>query len=76
MDRSLDASDTYAPGSTISASLAPQAVADFDPAVRRMLATSRHFTKCADGSWRPCGCQLGLARCFDYGDLRQPRPRA
>ena len=76
MQYAYDFGDTYAPGSVVTASLAPEAVADFDPLVRRLLVGTRQFTKRADGSWRPCGCELGLARCFDYEDLRDPKPQA
>ena len=31
--------------------------------------------KQADGQWRPCGCQLGLAHCFAYEDLQLRAPR-
>lgn len=69
----MTTTDTYAPGSVIAAMLAPQALADFDPVLRLLLAGTREFKKQPDGRWRPCGCELGLARCFEYADLREPR---
>lgn len=71
----MTTTDTFAPGSVIAATLAPQAVAEFDPIVRCLLAGTQEFTKQPDGRWRPCGCHLGLARCFEYSDLREPRSR-
>lgn len=71
-----DTADAYSAGSVIAASLAPRVLADFDPAVRRLLGGNQEFTKQADGRWRPCGCSLGLARCFAYGDLCEPCRRA
>jgi hypothetical protein len=62
--------DTHATGSVIAACLSPQALADFDPAVRLLLAGTREFTRRGDGSWCPCGSQLGMARCFAGSDLR------
>jgi hypothetical protein len=66
------ANDTFAPGSVVAAALAPSAADMFDPVMRRLLAGTQNFIKQADGRWRPCGCQLGLARCFDYADLQAP----
>lgn len=67
--------DTFATGSVVAASLAPRTVDMFDPVLRRLLAGTQNFIKQADGRWRPCGCQLGLARCFDYSDLQIPAQR-
>lgn len=64
--------DTFAPGSVVAASLAPEAVDMFDPVLRRLLAGTQVFIKQADGRWKPRGCQLGLAQCFDYSDLQSP----
>jgi hypothetical protein len=70
------ASDTYVTGSVVAATLAPQAVDSFDPVMRRLLAGHQFFVKHADGGWHPCGCQLGLARCFAFSDLLHPVQRA
>lgn len=67
--------DTFATGSVVAASLAPTAVDMFDPVMRRLLAGTQNFIKQANGQWRPCGCQLGLARCFAYEDLQIPVSR-
>lgn len=67
--------DTFATGSVVAASLAPKAVHMFDPVLRRLLAGTQNFIKQANGQWRPCGCQLGLAHCFAYEDLQIPAPR-
>ena len=67
------ATDTYATGSVVAASLAPQAVSSFDPVMRRLLAGQQFFVKLADGRWRPQGCQLGLGcRCFEFSELQDP----
>ncbi|NML42492.1 hypothetical protein HHL11_01940 [Ramlibacter sp. G-1-2-2] len=67
--------DPFATGSVVAATLAAEAVFDFDPVLRRLLAGPQFFVKQADGRWRPKGCQLGLARCFDFCDLLQPVSR-
>ncbi|RYY92327.1 MAG: hypothetical protein EOO24_29310 [Comamonadaceae bacterium] len=72
----ITATDTFSTGSVVAAALSPQAADMFDPVLRRLLAGTQNFVKQADGRWRPCGCQLGLARCFDYADLMAPVARA
>lgn len=67
--------DTYDPGSVVAASLAPTAVDSFDPILRRLLKGQQFFVKLADGRWRPQGCQLGLACCFQFSDLQEPVQR-
>jgi hypothetical protein len=69
------ATDTYVPGSVVAASLAPKAVDSFDPVLRRLLAGQQFFIKLADGRWKPQGCQLGLACCFEFSDLLAPMQR-
>ncbi len=69
------APDTFATGSVVAARLAPESVGGFDPVLRRLLSGPQVFVKQADGRWRPKGCQLGLARCFDYEELLGPVPR-
>lgn len=68
--------DTFATGSVVAAALSREAADTFDPVLRRLLAGTQNFVKQADGRWRPCGCQLGLAHCFDYSDLIAPAHRA
>jgi hypothetical protein len=70
-----NAFDTFVPGSVVAASLAPQAVTGFDPVLRRLLGGPQLFVKLADGHWRPQGCQLGLASCFNFEDLLAPVAR-
>lgn len=71
------ASDTFATGSVIAASLAPEAVDGFEPILRRLLKGQQFFVKQADGRWRPQGCQLGLGCCcFDFSDLCGPIARS
>lgn len=70
------ATDTFVPGSIVAASLAPQATCSFDPVLRRLLAGQQFFVKLADGRWRPQGCALGLACCFEFSDLQAPVLRA
>ena len=67
--------DTYGTGAVIAASLAPEAVQGFDPVLRCLLAGQIEFVKMANGRWRPQGCQLGLARCFEFSELRVPAQR-
>lgn len=69
------APDTFAAGSVVAARLSPQAVDMFDPVLRRLLSGPQVFIKQADGRWRPRGCQFGLARCFEFGELLSPIPR-
>ena len=65
--------DPFEAGSVIAACLQPQALSQFDPVLRRLLAGTQMFVKQADGRWRPRGCALGLAQCFDFQDLDKPQ---
>jgi hypothetical protein len=67
--------DSFATGSVVAASLTPQTVDNFDPILRRLLGGTQVFIKQADGRWRPRGCQLGLARCFEFSELLEPVAR-
>ena len=67
--------DSFATGSTVKACLAPDTLVNFDPVLRRMLCGAQEFVKQADGRWRPQGCQLGMARCFEFSDLVLPVAR-
>ena len=64
------ATDTFVTGSIVAASLAPHAMDSFDPVMRRLLGGQQFFVKLADGRWRPQGCALGLACCFEFNELR------
>jgi hypothetical protein len=67
--------DAFATGSVVAATLTAEAFDDFDPVLRRLLAGPQFFVKQADGRWRPKGCQLGLACCFEFTDLQHPMLR-
>ena len=67
--------DQFVTGSVVAASLTPQAVDGFDPVLRRLLRGQQFFVKLSDGRWRPQGCQLGLACCFQSSDLLEPVQR-
>ena len=69
-------SDPFSTGSVVAATLSPEVIDDFDPVLRRMLGGTQVFIKQADGRWKPRGCQLGLARCFEFTDLLAPVARA
>lgn len=66
------AADSFDTGHMVEAKLAPHALDGFDPMLRRLLGGHQLFVKQADGRWRPRGCSLGLAQCFDYADLLSP----
>ena len=61
--------DPFTTGSVVAASIAPSTLSEFEPVLRRLLAGTQLFVKQADGSYRPRGCALGLARCFSFEDL-------
>jgi hypothetical protein len=65
--------DPFEAGSVVAASLQPQALTQFEPVLRRLLAGTQMFVKQADGRWRPRGCALGLAQCFEFEDLDKPQ---
>jgi hypothetical protein len=67
--------DTFAPGSAVAATLAPKVFETFDPVLTRLLSGQQVFIKQPDGRWRPRGCQLGLARCFEFDDLLAPQAK-
>jgi hypothetical protein len=62
-------------GAVVAASLAPESVQGFDPVLRCLLRGQIEFVKMANGRWRPRGCQLGLARCFEFSELLAPVAR-
>ena len=61
--------DPFDAGAEVAAALQPQALTQFEPVLRKLLAGTQLFVKQADGRWRPRGCALGLAQCFDFEDL-------
>jgi hypothetical protein len=67
--------DIYVTGAVVAASLAPESVQGFDPVLRCLLRGQIEFVKMANGRWRPRGCQLGLARCFEFSELLAPVAR-
>jgi hypothetical protein len=62
--------DSFDAGHVVAARLVPDALAEFDPVLRRLLGGTQLFVKQADGRWAPRGCQLGMACCFDFTDLQ------
>ncbi|MEJ6021347.1 hypothetical protein [Ramlibacter sp. PS4R-6] len=67
--------DTYHPGSVIAAWLSPAILGELEPMLRRLLVGQQLFVKQDDGTYRPKGCQFGLARSFAFADLNQPTLR-
>jgi hypothetical protein len=68
--------DSFDAGSVVAAWLNPSALGQLDPVLRRLMAGQQLFVKQADGTYRPKGSQLGLARRFEFADLREPALRA
>jgi hypothetical protein len=64
--------DSFDPGTVIAAWLSPAILGDLEPVVRRLLAGQQLFVKQSDGSYRPKGCQFGLAQSFQFVDLHSP----
>lgn len=64
--------DPFEPGTVVAASLQPAALEPFEPLLRRLLSGPQMFVKQPDGRWRPRGCALGLAQCFDFEELAHP----
>ena len=67
--------DSFDSGSVIAAWLSPSILGELEPVLRRLLAGQQLFVKQADGTYRPKGCQFGLAHSFDFADLHQPTLR-
>ena len=68
--------DSFDAGSVVAAWLQPSALGQLEPVLRRLMAGRQLFVKQADGTYCPKGSQLGLARRFDFADLRDPALRA
>ncbi len=67
--------DSFDAGTVIAAWLSPGRLGELEPMLRRLLAGRQLFVKQADGSYRPKGWELGLARSFDFADLHAPSLR-
>jgi hypothetical protein len=67
--------DSFDAGTVIAAWLSPGTLGQLEPVLRRLLAGEQLFVKQRDGSYRPKGSQLGLARSFDFSDLHEPTLR-
>lgn len=68
--------DSFDAGCVVAAFLSPTTLGDLEPMVRRLMAGQQLFVKQPDGSYRPKGSQLGLARYFSFNDLIQPALRS
>ncbi len=66
------AQDSFDAGTVVAARLSPGLLGELEPMLRRMLAGQQLFVKQRDGSYRPKGCQMGLARSFSFDDLHAP----
>jgi hypothetical protein len=67
--------DSYHPGSIVGAWLTPGTLGGLEPVLRRLMAGHQLFVKQPDGTYRPKGSELGLARHFDFADLQEPALR-
>ena len=68
--------DSLDTGSVIAAWLSPGTLGELEPVLRRLLAGPQLFVKQRDGTYRPKGSQLGLARSFNFSDLYAPARQA
>lgn len=64
--------DSFNAGNVVAAWLSPGTLGELEPVLRRLLAGQQLFVKQRDGTYRPKGFELGLARCFEFGDLHAP----
>lgn len=67
--------DSFDTGTVIAAWLCPAILGELEPVLRRLLAGQQLFVKQDDGTYRPKGCQFGLARSFHFADLHAPTLR-
>ena len=67
--------DPFDTGSVVAASLSADALRHFEPVLRRLLAGTQLFVKQPDGRYRPRGCALGLAQCFEFSDFTTAEER-
>lgn len=64
--------DSFDAGNVVAAWLSPGTLGELEPMLRRLLAGQQLFVKQRDGSYRPKGFELGLARRFEFHDLHAP----
>ena len=69
------AQDSFDAGSLVAAWLSPATLGQMEPVLRRLMAGQQLFVKQPDGTYRPKGSELGLARYFDFTDLQGPALR-
>ena len=67
--------DSFDAGSVVAAWLSPATLGQLEPVLRRLMAGQQLFVKQPDGTYRPKGSELGLARYFDFTDLHAPALR-
>jgi hypothetical protein len=67
--------DSFDAGTVVAAWLSPATLGQLEPVLRRLMCGQQEFVKQADGSYRPKGSELGLARYFQFEDLQAPAPR-
>jgi hypothetical protein len=67
--------DSFDAGTVIAAWLSPGTLGQLEPVMRRLLCGQQLFVKQPDGSYRPKGSELGLARSFEFSDLHSPALR-
>lgn len=67
--------DSFDTGTVIAAWLSPGTLGEMEPMLRRLLAGQQLFVKQRDGSYRPKGWELGLARTFQFSELYSPSLR-
>ena len=64
--------DAFDTGTIIAAWLSPGTLGELEPILRCLLKGQQLFVKQHDGSYKPKGCQLGLARSFRFEELHLP----
>lgn len=67
--------DSFDAGTVIAAWLSPVTLGQLEPVLRRLLTGQQLFVKQPDGTYKPKGCALGLARSFEFSDLQVPALR-
>lgn len=68
--------DSFDAGTVVAACLSPGILDQLEPVLRRLLAGQQLFVKQLDGTYKPKGCALGLARSFEFSDLHAPALRS
>ncbi len=66
-----EVTDSFDVGTVIAACLSPMTLGELEPMIRRLLSGQQLFVKQRDGSYRPKGCQMGMARSFSFDQLTQ-----